>query len=397
MVTLGIDAHKRTHTVVAVDERPPARRRRRRRRRRRAEHLELVRWAERFGAERMWAVEDCRHLSRRLEADLLAAGERIVRVPPKLMAHARDAARTYGKSDPIDALAVARAALRHPDLPVAQLDGPARELRLLVDHREDLVNERTRCINRLRWHLHELDPTLGPAGALADQLQDTSTQSPTGSPALDGMVARIAAELVVASAQLTVAERALEREITERVSGLAPALLAIVGVGPLERRQDRRRGRRRPPVQVQGRLRPPQRHRAAAGVVRQPRTTPALTHRQPATQRRDPPHRDHPDPLPPRRAQPTSTAAPRIGDTQHRSAPRPQAPTLRHRLPSPPRRRRTDRRDLPRTRPLDIGAKHGAEPVAQAVNGWLASGPLSIDELADRAVEAGLASEPRTR
>ena len=63
-----------------------------------------------------------------------------MRVPPKLMAQARDAARTYGKSDPIDALAVARAALREPDLPVAQLDGPARELRLLVDHREDLVS-----------------------------------------------------------------------------------------------------------------------------------------------------------------------------------------------------------------------------------------------------------------
>jgi hypothetical protein len=55
-------------------------------------------------------VPRCRRLSRRLEADLLRAGEVIVRVPPKLMAHARDAARTYGKSDPIDALAVARAA-----------------------------------------------------------------------------------------------------------------------------------------------------------------------------------------------------------------------------------------------------------------------------------------------
>jgi hypothetical protein len=53
-------------------------------------------------------VEDCRHLSRRLEADLLGTGEGIVRVPSKLMAHARDAARTYGKSDPIDALAVAQ-------------------------------------------------------------------------------------------------------------------------------------------------------------------------------------------------------------------------------------------------------------------------------------------------
>jgi transposase len=78
------------------------------------------------------------------------------------MAHARDAARSYGKSDPIDALAVARAALREPDLPTAQLDGPSREVRLLIDHREDLVHERTRAINRLRWHLHELDPSWEP-------------------------------------------------------------------------------------------------------------------------------------------------------------------------------------------------------------------------------------------
>jgi transposase len=75
---------------------------------------------------------------------------------------ARDGARTYGKSDPIDALAVARAALREPDLPMASLDGPAREVRLLADHRDDLVAERTRAINRLRWHLHELDPVGSP-------------------------------------------------------------------------------------------------------------------------------------------------------------------------------------------------------------------------------------------
>lgn len=65
-------------------------------------------------------MEDCRHQSRRLERDLLAAGEQITRVPPKMMAHCRDAARTNGKSDPIDALAVARAALREPGLPGAR-------------------------------------------------------------------------------------------------------------------------------------------------------------------------------------------------------------------------------------------------------------------------------------
>jgi transposase len=152
MITLGIDAHKRTHTVVAVDEVGRKLGEKTTTATTSEDHLALVRWAERFGVVRTWAVEDCRHLSRRL-ADLLRCGERIVRVPPKLMAHTRDAARTYGKSDPIDAQAVARAALRQPDLPVAQLDGPARELRLLVDHREDLVAERTRAINRERHRL----------------------------------------------------------------------------------------------------------------------------------------------------------------------------------------------------------------------------------------------------
>lgn len=98
MVVLGIDAHKRSHTVVAVDDAG----------RKLGErttgttsddHLTLLAWAEKFGTDRVWAVEDCRHLSRRLEGDLLGAGERIVRVPPKVMAHARDAARSYGKSD----------------------------------------------------------------------------------------------------------------------------------------------------------------------------------------------------------------------------------------------------------------------------------------------------------
>ena len=163
---------------------------------------------ERFGAEREWAVEDCRHLSRRLEADLLSAGERIRRVPPKLMANARDSARTCGKSDPIDALAVARAALREPDLPVAQLDGPARELRLLVDHREDLVRDGTGHINHLRWHLHELDPSWDqPARSMTRYTTlDAIAERLSG---LDGMVARIAADLVERIRSLTITERAL--------------------------------------------------------------------------------------------------------------------------------------------------------------------------------------------
>ncbi len=139
-------------------------------------------------------------------------------------------ARTYGKSDPIDALAVARAALRHPDLPTAHLDGPSRELRLLVDHREDLVAERTRVVNRLRWHLHELDPAWDPGALIRYVTLDAVDERLTG---FDGLVARIAAELVVDVRTLTERERALTKEITARVEVMAPHLLAIPGVAHL--------------------------------------------------------------------------------------------------------------------------------------------------------------------
>jgi transposase len=69
-------------------------------------HLQLLRWARQF-EEVEFALEDCRHLTRRLEGDLLAAGQRVIRVPTRLMADARRAGRERGKSDPIDAEAVA--------------------------------------------------------------------------------------------------------------------------------------------------------------------------------------------------------------------------------------------------------------------------------------------------
>jgi transposase len=232
MVTLGIDAHKRTHTVVAVDDAGRQLGRKTTTATTSSDHLDMLRWADQFGEDRTWAVEDCRHLSRRLERDMLAAGERIVRVPPKLMAQVRDSARTYGKSDPIDALAVARAALRHPDLPAAQLDGPSRELRLLVDHRDDLVAERTRCINRLRWHLHELDPSWDPPARCLTRYSNIDAVA-TRLADCEGPVARIAAEIVADIRRLTGRERALQREITVLVSQLAPTLLSVRGVGPL--------------------------------------------------------------------------------------------------------------------------------------------------------------------
>jgi transposase len=232
MMLIGIDAHKRSHTAVVVDANG----------RERStktvgtttqDHLRLVKWAVALDGERLWAIEDCRHLTRRLERDLLAAGESVVRVPPKLMAHIRDSARTFGKSDPIDALAVARAALREPDLPVARLDGVERELRLLVDHREDLVAERIRIIGRLRWHLHELDPSWTPPAKI--ERTSAFAKVPTRLKASEGnpMVVRLALRLVEHLRILTTEIDELATEITERVTIVAPSLLEIVGCGAL--------------------------------------------------------------------------------------------------------------------------------------------------------------------
>jgi transposase len=230
MVVVGIDAHKRTHTAVAVDEQgcrlaaktvPTTS----------AGHLELISWAAELGEHR-FAVEDCRHLSRRLEADLLCAGEQIVRVPPKLMAQTRRSARELGKSDPIDATAVARAAQREPDLPTAHLEGPERDLRLWVDHREDLVNERTRYENRLHWHLHELDPSLVLKPGSLDRYVVLDRVAALCAEH-EGTVAEIAAELVERIRQHTVRINELERKITAVVKERYPNLMSLRGCGPL--------------------------------------------------------------------------------------------------------------------------------------------------------------------
>jgi len=90
MIVVGVDVHKQSLTAVAVDEAGRAL----------AELTagsggELLSWVASLGSE-LWALEDCRQLTRTLERSLLGAGERLVRVPPKLMAPQRRAGRMRG-------------------------------------------------------------------------------------------------------------------------------------------------------------------------------------------------------------------------------------------------------------------------------------------------------------
>src|SRR3954449_4017310 len=147
MIVLGADMHKSSHTVAAVA----------------ATSGELLGektiqvgdrgfaaaldWARGLEDERVWALEDCRHVSGAFERFLLVRGERVVRVATRLMAGERRGGRERGKSDLIDALAVARAALREgvERLPVAELAGVELDIRLLVDHRERWSGCASRC------------------------------------------------------------------------------------------------------------------------------------------------------------------------------------------------------------------------------------------------------------
>jgi transposase len=230
MVVVGADVHKRTHTFVAVseagrklDEKTVTASS--------AGHLTAIMWVhEHFGVDVIWGIEDCRNMSARLERDLLSAGQKVVRVPTKLSYETRKCARTQGKSDPIDALSVARAVLREPDLPAACHDEISRELKLLTDRRETLVAQRTAAINRLRWYVHELDPEQEP-GSL-----DTVKHQQALQVFLDtvgGVVAEMARAELADIIRLTAESNILAKRISDRTRQVAPALLEVFGCAAL--------------------------------------------------------------------------------------------------------------------------------------------------------------------
>ena len=233
MIVVGIDPHKQTHTAVAVDKATGAVLAELTVRARTPGFERLVDWARRLDDERLFAVEDGRHVSGGLERHLIARGERSVRVAPRMMGQARRADRVRGKSDPIDATAVARVALSHPDLPEATLAGAEREIGLLAAHRETMVNERTAIQSKLRWLLHDIDPDLAPGPRSLDRfctLDRLQAALDRLEPAVD---VKICLELISRCRQITRRANELARQIDGLVKAAAPALLQIPGCGSL--------------------------------------------------------------------------------------------------------------------------------------------------------------------
>jgi len=279
LIVIGLDVHKQSVTAVAVDEtgRPleekviPV------------GSSELLEWAAALDAERLWAVEDCRQLTGWLERQLLGVGEELVRVPPKLTVPERRAGRTRGKSDPIDALAIARAAVREPNLSRPRPDERIyREIKLLVDHREDLVDQRRRTQQRLRWHLHQLDPTYEVPLRMLSRASHLDRVGRWLARREQELQVRLARELVSGCRALNREIAELDRQLEQRTAEVAPALLELPGcaavtaakllaeIGPVDRfRSDAQLARHSGVAPLEASSGRTQRHRLDRGGNRQ--------------------------------------------------------------------------------------------------------------------------------
>jgi transposase len=230
MVTVGIDPHKHVHVAAAVSSdgrqvgkpltvRNDA-----------LMIITLLKWIRSVTDGTVtWAIEDGRGFARRLADGLLLAGQEVVWVPSRLTAaHRRLHAATGAKSDPIDAIAAARAAIATPNLDRHRIDEHVRELRLLVDYRADIIKRRTMVINQVKAQVHLwLDHTPGDlarARALASlaALLDTA---PLGRHAR-----QVLTEMTTEIADLNRRIRDLDTTIAELVTPLAPTLLQITGI-----------------------------------------------------------------------------------------------------------------------------------------------------------------------
>lgn len=237
MLTIGVDPHKDAHQAVAVDALGKELSAREVRADREG-FGRLLEWARALvpdAEDTVWVIEDCRHVSGPLERFLLDHGERVARLAPHLMAQARTHVGRRGKSDPIDALAVARAALAHglETLPTARLAGIDLEIRLIHQHHQRLVKQRTALVNDLRWNLHDLCPEFKiPARRLGESSVQVLVGRKLQSLGKSARV-RVARDELRRVRELTRTINALIDELKQLVAEAAPQLLAETGIGPI--------------------------------------------------------------------------------------------------------------------------------------------------------------------
>ena len=229
MAAIGIDTHKRTLAACAVDDVGGV-----------IAERTFANEADGFSALSAWATEVAPGARIGVEGSAsygaaaarhLLEGGRVVReVPPQLSRRERDRSRRPGKSDPGDALAIARVTARETDLPPIRLEDQATELGLLLDAREDLVHAQTQARNRLHAHLVVLLPGYPRTAARLVRAPQLAAIEQALAP-LVGIRAELARELLAEVRRLGARASGFEQLIGARVAG--HPLLGLPGAGAL--------------------------------------------------------------------------------------------------------------------------------------------------------------------
>src|SRR5262250_1341228 len=193
VVMIGVDPHKDSHTAGAIGAAgQPLGQLRVRASAVQAERL--LGWAQAW-PERAWAVEGAGGLGRLLAQQLLAAGERVLDVPPKLAARVRLLATgDTNKNDPNDARSVAVAALRSAGVRAVSREDHAAVLRVWSKRHRDLGRTRTQVVCRLHAVLCELIPGGVPRHMTAGQAA-RAAESVTPADAVAAARCELAADL----------------------------------------------------------------------------------------------------------------------------------------------------------------------------------------------------------
>jgi transposase len=230
-VMIGIDPHKGSHTAVVIDSgevvidkirvRTSAN-----------QSVRLREWASRYDV-RCWAIESARGLGYLLAQQLVAAGERVVDVPPMMASRVRvlGSGRSQ-KNDPNDALSVAIAALRYGGLAVVGRDDHARVLGLLAKRHRDIA----RLKNKAACRLHALLMELIPGGLATEMTVNKANSLLAGIDPADQVAHQrvvIANELVDDIARLDSQMRASKKRIRAAVAASGTSLCEIRGIGPI--------------------------------------------------------------------------------------------------------------------------------------------------------------------
>lgn len=228
MWSIGVDSHKDSLAASAVDElgveqaaasfvNTSA------------GHRQLRAWLP--PGERRVGIEGSAGFGAALAQSLLAAGELVFEVPPQLTVRERHHARRPGKSDPADALAIARISAREPGLRAVAAPALSDELKLLVTARQELVAERIRHANQLHADLVVLRPGYGAQLVALRSARQRAQASRllTGSTLRCQLARRRLARLRRLDAEIA----ELERQIAARVRASRSSLPALTGVAAL--------------------------------------------------------------------------------------------------------------------------------------------------------------------